>query len=185
MDGEKLSTIGVTTGLAILGFFTLTAAFNGCQGTREFDTVDAKVRMLTEEGKLTNEKDGTPIPYIVKFDNGAEYAVTVGKALNQQNGQFRNGSGQVVEGTQNNNGGIQSSSVQSQDYLLNGTISRIKGSDGALRIWFNYGAERGFSKDWITRPTKAPLSVGQSDKQYTVPVTTLPAPVSVPAAPAQ
>jgi hypothetical protein len=100
------------------------------------------------------KKTEPPIPYIVKFDNGAEYAVTVGKALNQQNGQFRNGSGQVVEGTQNNNGGIQSSSVQSQDYLLNGTISRIKGSDGALRIWFNYGAERGFSKDWITRPDK-------------------------------
>ncbi|MDD9900699.1 MAG: hypothetical protein OXT65_06950 [Alphaproteobacteria bacterium] len=158
---------------------------NGCASYREFNEVESQVRYLAETGKMTAE-DGTPKPHVVKFDNGAEYAVSTSSALQLQNGQWRDAAGathQQAQQTGPQGAAVQSAASYQQNYKLEGKISRIKGSDHPLRWFFNYGGENGFTQEWAVKPPQAPMSrviTAQPQGGATQQVPATPAPIMTP-----
>ncbi len=175
---NMLNTAGVALcGLAALGAVGTTGTWlvNGRQSAAEFNNVAASVRMLAEQGKLSDSR-GAPAPYVVKA-NGQEYAISVSSAMVTRNGAYRDASGQVVaqDATTAGDGAIRSE-MQVSGYQLQGVISRIKGSDSWLRPFFDDGGSRSFSEGWSGyKPPHAPLSGG---------IAVTPAVVAAPAAPA-
>lgn len=164
-----------------------TCGVNAVQSSAEFNAVEAQMRMLVEKGDLTDAKSGAPKPYIVKHD-GQEFAVSVKSALNEQNGVFRDASGQAVADSQTNDGqgGAVRSGTYYSKYTVNGVISRVKGSDAFFRPFYNDGGSRDFSVSWEAgKPLKGPLSVhalNGGTRTIEVPVAPSAAPAAAPPA---
>lgn len=153
----------LTAGAAVLSAGILAGTFitNGRGSMQEFDGVQSQIRMLTENGDLTG-KNGTPKNHVIEY-GGHTFSISVSSALMSQNGTFRDAGGQIVsQNVQQQNqpgGGAMRSQTYSSSYVLQGVISRIKGSDHALRIFFNNGGERTFSMEWPgSKPINAPVS---------------------------
>lgn len=158
---ERAATVAVSA-VALAAVASLsTCGINAVQSSAEFNAVEAQMRMLVEKGDLTDARTGAPKPYVVKHD-GQEFAISVKSALNEQNGVFRDASGQTVADTQTQDGqgGAVRSGTYYSKYTVNGVISRVKGSDAFFRPFYNDGGSRDFSVSWEAgKPLSGPLSV--------------------------
>ncbi|PZQ47692.1 MAG: hypothetical protein DI551_02715 [Micavibrio aeruginosavorus] len=152
---KQLAMIG---GAAAMALIPTTCVMNGIASQAEFNGVEAQVRTLVEQGKLTG-KDGSPKPHVVHY-KGQDFAINVVSALRTQNGQFRDAGGQTVQDTQTqtSDGAVRSQTYTS-GYEITGVINRTKGSQSILRPFYNDGGTRGFTREWVgSKPLHAPLS---------------------------
>ncbi len=150
-SGAKGATF--MAGVALVGSLGL-GVVNGLQSSREFDDAEAQVRMLVEQGDLTNPKTGAPTVKVMERGNN-KFAYTVTSAL-----QTFNSNASAATGGQP---GQQAAAIMQQygatNYEIKGQIQRVEPASGFGRIFWKYGGEREFNLTWTGgKPEKAPLS---------------------------
>lgn len=140
-------------GVTLVGSLGL-GVVNGLQSSREFDDAEAQIRMLVEQGELTNPKTGTPVVKVMERGNN-KFAVSVTSAL-----QTFNTNASTQTGGQP---GQQAAAIMQQfgatNYEIKGQIQRVEPAAGFARFFWKYGGEREFNLSWTGgKPANAPLS---------------------------